>query len=108
LKNSKGNKAVFIFDLEKGFLTFDRSNSGQTTFHENFTDLVTAPLDFGPITEVDMVVDQSSIELMVNGGRLQMTNLVFPQELLNTVEVVESAQTKVVSLQVRGLKSIWK
>jgi len=108
LKNSKGNKAVFIFDLGKGLLTFDRSNSGQTAFHEKFTDLVTAPLDFGPITDLDIVVDQSSIELMVNGGRLQMTNLVFPQELLNNVEVVESAQTKVVSSRVRGLKSIWK
>jgi len=108
LKNSKGDKAVFTFDLEKDLLTFDRSNSGQTAFHENFIDLITAPIDFGLITEVGMVVDQSSIELLVNGGRLQMTNLVFPQELLNNVEVVESAQTKVLSSQVRGLKSIWK
>ncbi len=108
LKNSKGDKAVFTFDLEKDLLTFDRSNSGQTAFHENFIDLITAPIDFGLITEVEMVVDQSSIELLVNGGRLQMTNLVFPQELLNNVVVDESAQTKVLSSQVRGLKSIWK
>lgn len=107
LSNSVNNQVEITFDLSQGMLSLDRSKSGKVDFHKSFSQKVSAPLYFGKIHRIELFVDQTSIELFVNNGRIQMTNIVFPETLLNQISISKTDHIKIVSAKIRGLKSIW-
>ncbi|HIZ26783.1 MAG TPA: GH32 C-terminal domain-containing protein [Candidatus Barnesiella merdipullorum] len=104
LYNAKGEKVNIYLDMKAGRLVMDRTQSGITdlsrygemTVHQKETDdhrktmsvnyindfaLGTwAPLSLcnGKSYHLDVFVDKCSIEIFVDGGRIAMTNLVFP------------------------------
>ena len=115
ISNNKRERTMIYFDMKKGRIVTDRTESGLTDFgkksvphdielawdkqreaqaklparevnsinYKNDFALATwAPLNLcedGKKTyHVDIFVDKSSIELFVDGGRIAMTNLVFP------------------------------
>ena len=114
ISNNKRERTVIYFDMKKGRVVMDRTESGLTDFgksavphdieqawdkqreqqaklparvtnsinYKNDFALATwAPLslcDNAKTYHVEIFVDKSSIELFVNGGRIAMTNLVFP------------------------------
>lgn len=82
LANSSGEKVSIKFDQEKVYI--DRSESGLMTDHRHFADVVvSAPLslcDGKDGYDVDIYVDVASIELFVDGGRVAMTDIVFPTQ----------------------------
>ena len=115
ISNNKRERTIIYFDMKKGRIVTDRTESGLTDFgkksvphdielawdkqreaqaklparevnsinYKNDFALATwAPLNLcedGKKTyHVDIFVDKSSIELFVDGGRIAMTNLVFP------------------------------
>lgn len=111
LTNSKNEKAKIYLDMKSGKLVMDRTQSGITELgkleeynvHEKETDdfrkrlsinyvndfaLGTwAPLSLcnGKTYHLDIFVDKCSVEIFVDGGRIAMTNLVFPTEPYNAV-----------------------
>ena len=114
ISNNKRERTTIYFDMKKGRVVMDRTESGLTDFgkravphdieqawdkqreaqakqparvtnsinYKNDFALATwAPLslcDKATTYHVEIFVDKSSIELFVNGGRIAMTNLVFP------------------------------
>ena len=115
ISNNKRERTMIYFDMKKGRIVTDRTESGLTDFgkksvphdielawdkqreaqaklparevnsinYKNDFALATwAPLnlceDDKKTYHVDIFVDKSSIELFVDGGRIAMTNLVFP------------------------------
>ena len=115
ISNNKRERTMIYFDMKKGKVVMDRTESGLTDFgkqavphdielawdkqraaegkepariansinYKNDFALATwAPLSLcedGKNTyHVDIFVDKSSVELFVDGGRIAMTNLVFP------------------------------
>ncbi len=73
------HKTVISYDPAEQKLTFDRSNSGKTGFHENFpggAHMTLAPEN--GIVKLDVIVDKSVIELYANDGKAVMTQLAFP------------------------------
>ena len=80
IKDSAGEKVSIRFDRDK--VSIDRSESGLMTDHRHFADVVVAaPLslcDGKDGYDVDIYVDVASIELFVDGGRIAMTDIVFP------------------------------
>jgi fructan beta-fructosidase len=59
---------------------FDRSASGKTDFHAEFGKVHHLPLEGIQIQSLRVFIDQSSIEVFINGGERVMTELVFPKE----------------------------
>lgn len=114
LANEQGEKVKIYLDMEKKRLVMDRTESGIVDFgapahinlHEKETDdhrktmsvnyvndfaLGTwAPLELckGKTYHLDVFVDKCSIEIFVDGGRIAMTNLVFPHIPYNTVNFI--------------------
>ena len=110
LSNAKGEHTTIYLDLKSGRAVMDRTESGITDFgkkavpHEkethdhrktnsiNYKDdfaLATwAPLSLcaGKTYHLNVFVDKCSVELFVDGGRIAMTNLVFPTEVYNTLK----------------------
>ena len=112
LMNAKGEKAVIYLDMKENRLVMDRTESGivdlerqgEFNVHEKETDdhrkelsvnykndfaLGTwAPLSLcdGKTHHLNVFVDKCSVEIFVDGGRIAMTNLVFPTEAYNQLQ----------------------
>lgn len=105
LFNGKGEKIDIYFNLPEQKLVMDRTKSGIVDFGK---DCVTHPIeahdrrkstsinyidDFALATwapvqkadsyKLDIFVDKCSVEIFLNGGRIAMTNLIFPTESYN-------------------------
>lgn len=110
LLNSKGEKTNIYFDLENGRVVTDRAESGIVEFgndvkpHDietsssrracidgllhyvnDFALATWAPVNAKEAHSVQVFVDKSSVEVFVDGGRVAMTNLVFPNEPYNSL-----------------------
>lgn len=109
LLNSKGEKVKIYLDMKAGKLVMDRTASGLIAFGEksephfkenhdrrktesvnyinDFALGTWAPLSLckGQTYHLDIFVDKCSVEIFVDGGRIAMTNLVFPTEPYNNV-----------------------
>ena len=102
LKNSKGENVKIYLDLADKKLVMDRVNSGLVDFgeksaphakenHDNRkTNAINYVNDFALATwgklpsdkkyDFRIFVDKCSVEIFLNGGKVAMTNLVFPTE----------------------------
>ncbi|PWD99821.1 glycoside hydrolase family 32 protein [Marinilabilia rubra] len=108
LYNEAGDSIFITLDKNRELVVFDRIDSGETTFNENFPGKYDAPVAFEGPVKVDLYVDQSSVEMFINGGKVQMTNLVFPETLLTGVEIYGSGDSQLITAKARVLNSIWK
>ncbi len=73
----------FTFAVHKGQLTLRCQRHGQigvTEFDEHFPHDFTVALGHNRCISADLVLDRSSAELLLDGGRYAITNLVFPKE----------------------------
>lgn len=68
-----------VYDTSKRTLTLDRSRSGTTDFAATFSreHIVDLPLEHGRL-RLEIVVDRGSVEVFANGGRVALTDLIFP------------------------------
>lgn len=130
LLNDKGEKVKIYLDMKAGKLVADRTESGivdltrygEVTVHEKETDdhrktmsinykndfaLGTwAPLSLceGKTYHLNIFVDKCSVEIFVDGGRIAMTNLVFPTKPYNTLRFYsEGADYKVENMNIYKL-----
>lgn len=122
LSNAEGEKTVIYFDAENGRVVMDRAESGIVDFGKDiephqletsssrracvdgllhfvndFAHATWAPVsDLTAAHEVRIFADRSSIELFVDGGRVAMTNLVFPTKPYDRLRFFsdENAQVK--------------
>jgi fructan beta-fructosidase len=73
--------ATVGYDRRKGVVFVDRAPSAETGFSQDFPQRMEAPLRLpGSVLSLNIVVDRSSVEVFADGGRITMTNLVFPAE----------------------------
>ena len=128
LMNAKGEIVKIYLDMKAGRLVMDRTESGLVAFgdksepHAKETDdhrktmsvnyrndfaLGTwAPLSLceGKTYHLDVFVDKCSIEIFVDGGRIAMTNLVFPTTPYNTLRFhAEGGKAQVEGLKIHKL-----
>jgi fructan beta-fructosidase len=108
LMESANEYTLAGFDAVGKQLFVDRTKSGKTDFSKNYPSRTVAPLDLGtnPLT-LRIFVDKSSIEIFGDGGRVAITNLVFPNP--QSVGISVSAQGGEPDFQVHiwNLRSIW-
>jgi levanase/fructan beta-fructosidase len=72
----------------EGCLLVDRRESGDTEFHDSFASIDTAPIRSADgAYELTVYVDRCSVEVFAQGGRVTMTELIFPAETSTGVAV---------------------
>lgn len=128
LMNAKGEVAKIYLDMKSGKLVMDRTASGLVAFGEksephaketddhrktmsvnyqnDFALGTWAPLSLceGKTYHLNVFVDKCSVEIFVDGGRIAMTNLVFPTEPYNTLRFyTESGEAQVSNMKVYKL-----
>lgn len=88
LSNAQGEKVVMKLDGSAKTFSMDRAKAGLSDFSENFPAVTTGPVPAADDTyEFRIFVDRSSIEAFVDGGRMVMTNLVFPTSPYTTLSL---------------------
>lgn len=128
LMNAKGEVAKIYLDMKSGKLVMDRTASGMVAFGEksephaketddhrktmsvnyqnDFALGTWAPLSLceGKTYHLNVFVDKCSVEIFVDGGRIAMTNLVFPTEPYNTLRFyTEGGEAQVSNMKVYKL-----
>ncbi len=128
LYNAKGEKSKIYLDMKTQKLVMDRTESGLTAFGEksephaienhdgrkvnsinyqnDFALGTWAPLSLceGKTYHLDIFVDKCSVEIFVDGGRIAMTNLVFPTQPYNSLRFyTEGGSAKVENMKIYKL-----
>lgn len=128
LVNDKGEKTKIYLDMKSGRIVMDRSESGLVAFGEksephfkenhdrrktesvnyvnDFALGTWAPLSLceGKTYHLNVFVDKCSVEIFVDGGRIAMTNLVFPTAPYNALRFyAEGGEAKVENLNIHKL-----
>jgi len=87
----------------------DRSNAGHNSFSTTFTGKNIAPRLFNDkLVKMQLLVDQSSIELFADDGSVLMTALFFPGEILTDVQVYgHNGKALLQQGILHELKSVW-
>ncbi|MCF2581222.1 GH32 C-terminal domain-containing protein [Bacteroides caecigallinarum] len=128
IMNAKGEKTKIYLDLKSSRAVMDRTESGLIAFGEkaephfkenhdrrktesinyinDFALGTWAPLSLceGKSYHLNVFVDKCSVELFVDGGRIAMTNLVFPTEVYNSLRFyTEGGKAEVKNLSIHKL-----
>jgi levanase/levanbiose-producing levanase len=79
--SSDGSEGVILsYNATSGQLILDRRQSGNTCFHEKFSSAESAPLVLeDDVLKLQIVVDHCSLEVFAQGGKVVLTDLVFPE-----------------------------
>lgn len=88
IKKGIDQKTQVLFDFENNEIRLDRSNSGDLTWNQIFSDAQAAPLNSTNDTiDFQLIVDNCSIELFVNGGQVVFSNQIFPDSTSYSIEL---------------------
>lgn len=73
-----GSFTLVGYDTARQELFVDRTHSGNIAFSKDFPVRTSAVLDDADVLRLTILVDRSSLEVFAQGGRVAMTNLVYP------------------------------
>ena len=107
LSNDAGEKLIVGFDSHQNGYYLNRINAGQSSFNKEFASISYAPrIASTPLSNIELVVDASSIEVFADGGLSNLTGVFFPTRDFNHLSILHSGM-EIKGLEVTGLKSIW-
>ncbi len=103
------NKAeVYTIKLQDNQLITDRSKSGIIDFSEVFAkNIQTMPLLNEKIYSFQLILDKSSVEILLNNGLFSMTNLFFPNENYSNLSIKTKNNEAIKNLKINSIKRVW-
>ena len=108
LSNDVGEKLIIGYDNTKKQYFIDRAKSGKIDFNSEFARTVFAPrLTNMQASNIELVVDASSIELFADNGLTVMTSIFFPGKAFNHLKIQNNKGATIKNLKLLPLKSIW-
>ena len=79
--SSDGSQGTILsYNTASARLILDRTQSGNTSFHGKFASVESAPVDLeNGVLKMLIVVDHCSVEVFAQGGKVVLTDLIFPE-----------------------------
>ena len=106
--NNEGEKLIVGYDKTTNRYFIDRSKSGKTDFNSEFAKMAYAPrLATGNVSDLQLVVDASSIEFFADDGLTVMTSTFFPKATFDHMVIKTEDKSVIKNAEVIPLKSIW-
>jgi fructan beta-fructosidase len=104
-----GSSTIVGYNQRAQQLFVDRTHSGVMADRKDFSTRTRAPLSLsGNILRLDILVDRCSVEVFADSGRIAMTNLVFPQNGAQGIEVFSNGgQSGPISVELSRLRSVY-
>ncbi|HWZ04866.1 MAG TPA: glycoside hydrolase family 32 protein [Mucilaginibacter sp.] len=108
LSNDAGEKLVIGYDNAKKQYFIDRGKSGKINFNAEFAKTAFAPrLTNITSSDIELVIDASSVELFADNGLTVMTSIFFPAKSLTRIKIQNNKGAVIKNLKILPLKSIW-
>lgn len=108
LSNEKGETFVIGYSPPSATFFTDRTQAGLNSFSDNFASRSTAKYEPQNTMEVRIFVDEASVEVFVDKGKLVLTDIVFPTEPFTNVELYSTnGSFKLDGAEIWSLRSIW-
>jgi fructan beta-fructosidase len=109
LSNDAGEYLLIGFDPVQQQYFIDRTQAGPATFSDAFAKLLTAPkLMDNPTTQLQLIIDRSSVELFADYGSTVMTALFYPSQDFNHVSLfAEGGELEWQRIEGRSLQAVW-
>ncbi len=104
---NSSEKLYVTLDKVNGNITIDRSNSGQVSFNNQFSQKIFCPFipKAGQLTDFQILVDKTSIELFMDQGEKVMTALFFPKYQYNYLKLQSDSDFPAISnFSLKGIK----
>ncbi len=109
LYNKKEQRIVIGYRKDSNQYFIDRSNSGKVNFEGTFGSKYVAPrIAANNELDIDLVVDNASVELFADGGLNVMTAIFFPDTIYHDVKIRTVGGTGNDTLKITKLKRIWQ
>ncbi|TAE96939.1 MAG: glycoside hydrolase family 32 protein [Runella slithyformis] len=109
LANAKNERVEIGYDHLKKQLYLDRTQAGKSDFSTKFAKRHTAPYVAGSRLVVRALIDNSSVEVFVDNGRIAFTDLFFPnQDFTQLTLFAKGGSAHLAQVKVYELRSIWQ
>lgn len=111
LKNTQQEQLVIRWDEKAQAILVDRTDAGLHLFSKDFAKVITVRHTFpqNKAFELDILLDQASIEVFVNKGKTQITALVFPTTPYTILDYTTTGNNpEQAQLTVSEIQSIWE
>ncbi len=109
ISNATGEQVIIGYDKSKNQYYIDRAQSGKVDFQKDFAETHTAPrFTKNQEMNISLVIDVSSVELFADNGLTVMTEIFFPDQPYDKINIHSDSKMKINSLEYTKLKSIWK
>ena len=96
-------KEEFKIEVTSNLITMDRSKSGKTAFSDHFAQIQKIPIE-NSIRNLQLVLDRSSIEILLNDGKYSITNQVFPNEIFSILSIQTKSGKKITHLEINSVE----
>lgn len=105
LRKSKEEETVLNFDGNESTFTVDRRNSGMSNFSDEFSGFNKIQIERDKFLIIEILIDDCVLEVFLNEGEFAFTNLIFPQEESQIVEVFGLSEgNKLLEMEIHELK----
>lgn len=99
----------FKIEIKGNQLITDRKKSGLVDFEKTFAEKSqTMDLRNQKIRNIQLYLDHSSVEIILNDREFSFTNLFFPTESYSDLKINSSKIQKLTNFKINSIKSIWK
>lgn len=106
---SNAKDEVFEIEIKENQLMTNRLKSGLVGFDKTFAEKTqTMDLRKQKIRNVQLILDQSSVEILLNDGEFSFTNIYFPTENYSTLKIYSTQKYRIKNLKINKINSIWK
>lgn len=109
IANDLHEKVIVGFDKKNNEFFIDRTASGNTSFSKKFAKKHVAPYVSGNTLKIQALIDNSSIEVFLDDGKLAMTEIFFPTKDFSKISLFSNGgKTALVTGELHDLKSVWR
>ena len=110
LLRGEGEETLVGFTTAPAEVYIDRTESGDSSFHESFAGRHSARLEpVRGIVELRILVDRSVVEVFAGGGRATITDRVFPRPESTGLSLYSAGgEAHITRLRAWKLQSVWK
>ena len=96
-------------DQDKQQIITDRSQSGLIDFHQEFAKLHSLDLkEEFKLENIEVFIDNASIEIFINNGKYVFTELVFPENPLTKLSFKSDKEVQIQNFNYHSINSIWE
>ncbi len=108
IRHGQAEVTEIVCDVAARTLSLDRRRSGESGFFDGFAAAHTAPLslDGGRLT-LHVFLDTCTVEVLADDGLVALSDLVFPQDALMSLELFADGEPMIQSLRLWTLHSLF-